>query len=98
MGVLKIVQFQTLGLWLWLGLWLRLGLGLGLGLGLVNCHFQNNIWRHLLNILLLKIKYCIARHDGTTAALLIHMQVEVPLSNDDKVIIFLTQTPLRQLL
>ena len=38
-----------------LGLGLELGLGLGLGLGLelwlLNCDIENNIWRHLLNIL-----------------------------------------------
>ena len=37
-----------------LGLGLRLGLGLGSGLGFglgsLNCDFENNIWRHLLNI------------------------------------------------
>ena len=33
-----------------LGLELGLGLGLEFGLGLFNCDFENNIWRHLLNI------------------------------------------------
>ena len=37
--------------WLGLGLGLGLGSGLGLGLGLANCDIENNIWRHLLNIL-----------------------------------------------
>ena len=39
------------GLGLGLGLGLELGLGLGLELWLLNCEIENNIWRHLLNIL-----------------------------------------------
>ena len=40
-----------LGLGLGLGLGSVLGLGLGLRLGLLSCDIENNIWRHLLNIL-----------------------------------------------
>ena len=53
MGVLKIGKFQTLGLGLGLGLGLRLGLGLGLGLELRLRFPKNNIWRHLLNNMLI---------------------------------------------
>ena len=40
-----------LGLELGLGLGLELGLGLGLELWLLKSDIENNIWRHLLNIL-----------------------------------------------